>query len=96
MRKEYKFYVYIMASESGTLYTGMTNDLARRNYEHKNNLVEGFSKKYKCHKLIYFEETNNVEEAIKREKQIKNWSRKKKESLIQTKNPTWRDLSDDF
>ena len=85
-----------MASESGTLYTGMTNDLARRNYEHKNNLVEGFSKKYKCHKLIYFEETNNVEEAIKREKQIKNWSRKKKESLIQTKNPTWRDLSDDF
>ena len=96
MRKEYNFYVYIMASESGTLYTGITNDLERRNYEHKNDLIEGFTKKYKCHKLIYFEETNNVEEAIKREKQIKNWSRKKKESLIKTKNPTWKDLSDDF
>ncbi|RJO61859.1 GIY-YIG nuclease family protein [candidate division WS5 bacterium] len=96
MRKEYNFYVYIIASDSGTLYTGITNDLERRNHEHKNNLIEGFCKKYKCHKLIYFEETNNVEEAIKREKQIKNWNRKKKENLIKIKNPTWRDLSDDF
>ena len=85
-----------MASASGTLYTGVTNDLYRRVYEHKNNLIEGFTKKYACHKLIYFEETTDIESAILREKQLKNWNRKKKEFLIATKNPTWKDLSLDW
>jgi len=71
MRTDYRFYVYIIASESGTLYTGVTNNLIKRVYQHKNDLIEGFSKKYRCHKLVYFEETNGIEEAITREKQIK-------------------------
>lgn len=85
-----------MASLSGTLYIGVTNDLYKRVYQHKNNLIEGFTKKYQCHKLIYFEETSDVESAIAREKQLKNWNRKKKEFLIKTKNPRWKDLSDDW
>ena len=82
-----------MASKSGTLYIGVTNNLEKRVYEHKNDLIEGFSKKYQCHKLIYYEETSNIESAIQREKQIKSWNRKKKELLIKSKNPTWKDLS---
>ncbi len=96
MAKNYIFHVHILASESGTLYIGVTNDLVRRIYQHRSDLIEGFSKKYQCHKLVYYEETSDVESAIKREKQIKNWSRKKKEGLIKTKNPTWRDLSGDL
>ena len=68
----------------------------RRVYEHKNNLIEGFTKKYACHKLINFEETTDIESAILREKQLKNWNRKKKEFLIATKNPSWKDLSLDW
>lgn len=82
-----------MASESGTLYTGVTNNLKKRTYEHKNDLIEGLTKKYQCHKLVYFEETSDIESAIQREKQIKNWDRKKKENLIKTKNLSWKDLS---
>jgi putative endonuclease len=93
MKKDYNFYTYIMASESGTLYVGMTNDLERRVYEHKNNLVDGFTKKYSCHKLVYFEQFDYVEDAINREKQIKKWRREKKEFLIRTINPSWKDLS---
>ena len=85
-----------MASLSGTLYIGITNDLYKRVYQHKNGLIEGFTKKYQCHKLVYFEETSDVESAIAREKQLKNWNRKKKEFLIKTKNPHWKDLSDDW
>ena len=91
-----QYFVYIMASFSGTLYTGVTNDLYKRVYQHKNDLIEGFTKKYQCHKLVYFEETGDIEAAILREKQIKGWSRKKKEALIKTKNPKWKDLSDDW
>ncbi len=82
-----------MSSDSGTLYIGVTNNLARRAFEHRNKLVEGFTSKYNCHKLIYFEEYTDVMEAISREKQLKGWSRSKKEKLIKIKNPTWRDLS---
>ena len=85
-----------MASISGTLYLGVTNNLRRRVYEHKNKLFEGFSKKYNCIKLIYFEEYRNINDTIKREKQIKNWNRNKKESLIKKLNPSWIDLSNDW
>jgi putative endonuclease len=88
--------VYIMASLTGTLYIGVTSDLQKRTYQHKNNLIEGFTKKDQCHKLIYFEETSDVESAIAREKQLKKWSRAKKEFLIKTKNPHWKDLSRDW
>ncbi len=91
-----KYYFYIMASKSGTLYSGLTGNLQRRVYQHKNNLIEGFSKKYKCHKLVYFEEYKNVRDALAREKQIKKWRRNKKEKLIKTINPGWRDLSLDY
>jgi putative endonuclease len=85
-----------MASNSGTLYVGVTNNLERRVFEHKTNLIEGFSSKYGCHKLVYFEETTSVEAAITREKQVKKWRREKKAALIKNINPTWRDLSGDF
>ena len=94
--KQHRYFVYIMASESGTLYIGVTNDLYKRTYQHKNGLIDGFTKKYMCHKLIFFEETSDVESAISREKQLKNWNRAKKEFLIKTKNPTWKDLSKDW
>ena len=90
--REYNFYVYILGSISGTLYIGMTNNLFRRMSEHKNKLVEGFSKKYGCDKLLYYEYFEYVENAITREKQLKNWNRKKKEFLIKTQNPHWEDL----
>jgi len=91
-----QYFVYILASESGTLYIGVTNDLYKRVYQHKNNLIEGFTKKYKCHKLVYFEETTDIESAIAREKQLKNWNRSKKEFLIKTKNAGWKDLSKEW
>ena len=82
-----------MASESGTLYLGVTNNLERRVHEHKSNLIEGFSKKYQCHKLLYFEEYTEIEQAIERERQVKKWNRNKKESLIKRINPGWKDLA---
>ncbi|MBI3589092.1 MAG: GIY-YIG nuclease family protein [Candidatus Liptonbacteria bacterium] len=91
-----QYFVYIMASLTGTLYIGVTNDLQKRVYQHKNNLVEGFTKRYQCHKLIYFEETSDVESAIAREKQLKRWNRAKKEFLIKTINPHWKDLNKDW
>ncbi len=91
------YYVYIMASDrNGTLYTGVTKDLKKRAYEHKNDLIEGFTKKYKCHNLVYFKETNSIEEAIKREKQIKKWNRQWKMKLIEDFNPKWKDLYDNI
>jgi putative endonuclease len=77
------------------LYTGVTNDIKRRAYEHRNGLVEGFTKKYHVKYLVYYEEFNDVEYAIRREKQIKGGSRKKKELLVNSSNPTWRDLFED-
>jgi len=91
------YYVYILASKrNGTLYIGVTNDLLRRVYEHKNNLVEGFSKKYKVHMLVFFEQTDSIESAIAREKQIKSWNRKWKLDLIEKNNPDWFDLYNDL
>ncbi|GMU97211.1 GIY-YIG nuclease family protein [Ignavibacterium album] len=88
------YYIYIMTNKSKTLYTGMTNNLNRRVYEHKNKLIEGFTKKYNIDKLIYFELFNNPKDAIRREKQIKGWIRKKKIELIESMNPEWKDLSE--
>ena len=81
-----------MESASGTLYVGFTSGLAKRVWEHKNNVVRGFTNKYQCHKLVYYEATDSFEAALAREKQIKGWGRKKKELLIAKMNPTWQDL----
>jgi putative endonuclease len=85
--------VYILASKrNGTLYTGFTHDLVKRVYEHKNDLVEGFTKSYGVHLLVYYETNGSYEGALQREKQIKEWKRKWKIELIEKVNPTWRDL----
>jgi len=85
--------VYILASKkNGTLYTGVTNDLVRRVYEHKHNLIEGFTKKYNVHRLVYFETTEDINAAIHREKCIKRWKRAWKIELIEKNNPKWEDL----
>jgi putative endonuclease len=87
------YYVYILASRrNGTLYVGVTNDLLRRVYEHKNNLVAGFTRRYGVHLLVYFESTSDVTSAIQREKQIKKWNRAWKFELIERVNPDWKDL----
>jgi len=87
------FYVYILASKrNGTLYIGITNDLLRRVYEHKNKLVKGFTEKYRVDKLVYYEYTDNVLSAIEREKKLKKWNRKWKIRLIESFNPEWKDL----
>ena len=95
---EYKnYYVYILPNKSNkVLYIGVTNDLVRRTFEHKNKLVEGFTKKYNLIKLVYYEVTDNVESAINREKQLKNWHRDWKINLINQFNPKWKDLSEEF
>ena len=90
------YYVYIMNSESGTLYTGVSNNLIRRVRAHKDGTGSEFTSRYKVNRLAYYETTNDVKAAIAREKQIKGWSRGKKLALIRTMNPTWRDLSEDF
>ena len=82
------YYIYILAGKrNGTLYIGVTNNLERRIYEHKNNLLEGFTTKYKVHYLVYYEHTNSIESAIKREKQLKKWNRRWKLELIEKQNP---------
>jgi len=87
------YYVYIMASKrNGTLYIGVTNDLARRVYEHKQGLADGFTKRYKIKYLVYAEAFDDVRMAIQREKTMKHWSRAWKISLIESQNPRWRDL----
>ncbi|MDD5693556.1 MAG: GIY-YIG nuclease family protein [Patescibacteria group bacterium] len=88
-----EYFVYIMTNQSGTLYIGVTNNLEKRVLEHKNELIDGFTKKYNCKKLIYFEQTSDVESAISREKQLKKWRREKKVKLINKLNPSWEDLS---
>jgi putative endonuclease len=90
-----QYYVYIMTNRSvTTLYTGVTNDLERRVYEHKHGLVNGFTKRYKVTRLVYYEATDDVRSAIEREKQLKGWLRQRKVALIESVNPRWRDLGD--
>nr|VFJ76837.1 MAG: putative endonuclease [Candidatus Kentron sp. FW] len=85
--------VYILASKrNGTLYTGVTTDLIRRVWEHKNNMIEGFTKKYQVHRLVYFESCQDMDSAIAREKQLKKWHRGSKLTLIEKMNPDWKDL----
>jgi putative endonuclease len=92
-----RYFVYIIANRKhGVLYTGITNDLKRRLYEHRNKLIPGFSRKYNLSILLYYEETNDINSAIQREKQIKGWLRSKKIALIESKNPKWEDLSKDW
>ncbi len=91
------YYVYILENwNNKVIYTGVTNNLERRLFEHKNKLIKGFSKKYNVNKLVYFEETNNVESAILREKEIKKWRREKKDRLVESINKTWEDLSEEW
>lgn len=93
MIKGNQYYVYILATEGNTaVYTGVTNDLIRRIYEHKNNVVKGFTQRYNVHKLVYYESGEDIIATIEREKQIKSWVRKKKVELINAFNPDWHDL----
>ena len=93
----HQFWVYILSNEShSVLYIGVTNDLYRRYLEHKNGMVEGFTQKYRCHSLLYYEYYTDVEEAIAREKELKGWSRKKKETLIKSVNPNFWNLAVDL
>jgi putative endonuclease len=94
MRK--RFWVYIMSSKSGTLYTGMTNSLDRRVFEHKHHLIRGFTAKYDCLRLVYFEEWSDPRSAIAHETRIKSWTRAKKIALIETLNPHWNDLAENW
>ena len=87
------YFIYIMSNTSKTLYFGVTNDIRRRIYEHKNKLIEGFTKKYNITKLVYYESCNNINDAIRREKQLKNWHRQWKINLIEATNKEWKDLS---
>ena len=89
-----EYYVYLMTnSNKNVLYTGVTNDLVRRVYEHKNHLDKGsFTDRYNIEYLVYFESTSDVAAAIEREKQIKGWNRKRKDKLVASKNPNWDDL----
>ena len=91
-----QYYVYIMTNSSKTLYKGVTNNLNRRVYEHKNKLIQGFTAKYNITKLVCFEIFNDINQAIAREKQIKGWLRKKKINLIESVNPEWDDLSQEW
>ena len=91
------FYVYILASRrNGTLYVGATDDLVRRVFEHKNSLVDGFTKRYNVNRLVYYEQSDSKEGALIREKQIKEWHRKWKLELIEKTNPEWKDLYNDI
>ena len=88
-----QYYVYILtSSKNGTLYIGVTANLVKRVYEHKQGFISSFTKKYKIHKLVYFETTTDIKEAIQREKQLKKWQRQWKIDLIEKHNPNWQDL----
>jgi putative endonuclease len=87
------YYVYIMASRSRVLYTGVTNDLARRVDEHKRGVNDGFTSRYRITRLVYFEEFADIRDAIAREKEIKSWTRMRRTGLIEQRNPFWQDLT---
>src|SRR6185437_10818975 len=92
--KEHEYFVYIMCSRSGTLYIGMTNSIYRRALEHKRGEIEGFASKYQCTRLVYYESFDDVLKAIRREKQLKGWTRAKKIALIESRNPRWEDFAE--
>jgi len=96
MQRRNRYYVCIMTNNSGTLYVGMTNNIKKRVYEHKNKLIDGFTKKYNISRLLYFETFGNSYSAIAREKTIKGWLRKKKIELLSQTNPHWKDISQDW
>ncbi|NIR00113.1 MAG: GIY-YIG nuclease family protein [Gemmatimonadales bacterium] len=90
------YYVYIIANKSGMLYTGVTNDLARRMAEHKGKSLPGYASRYNIRRLVYYEATDDIGAAIAREKTIKGWLRARKVALIESVNPDWRDLTEDW
>ncbi len=92
----YKFWVYILSSGSGTLYVGVTGFFERRIYQHKYDTIEGFTQKYQCHRLVYYESHQDVQVAIAREKQVKRWRREKKIALIEKFNSRWQDLAENW
>jgi putative endonuclease len=92
-----EYYIYLLTNwNNKIMYVGMTNNLQRRIYEHKEKSVKGFTEKYNVNKLVYFEQTSDVEAALNREKEIKKWRRGKKNSLVENVNPEWKDLSENF
>ncbi len=95
--RDYNYYVYIITnSNNRVMYIGVTNDLERRLYEHKNKLADGFTKRYNISKLVYYEHTTDIYSAITREKQLKGWNRSRKNALVETMNPEWKDLSEEW
>ena len=91
--REYHFFVYILTSYNGNaMYIGVTSDLIRRVYEHKSGMIEGFTKQYRVHQLVYFEQFEDVRAALEREKQLKKWSRAKRNGLVETANPEWKEI----
>ena len=95
--KDYNYYVYILTNfNNKVMYIGVTNNLEGRLYEHKNGIFDGFTNKYNVKKLVYFVETNNIIEAIQREKEIKKWRREKKNLLVEMQNKEWKDISDNW
>ena len=97
MHQRKNYYLYILTSKrNGALYIGVTNSLIRRIYEHKHDLVDGFTKKYSIHNLVYYETYDSINTAISREKQVKKWNRKWKIGLIEKDNPDWRDLYEEL
>jgi putative endonuclease len=96
MAAENRYFVYLMTNwNDRVMYVGVTNDLTRRLYEHKNKLVSGFTEKYNVNKLVYFEETDDVNSALAREKEIKKWRREKKNALVVRVNSAWKDLAEE-
>ena len=91
------YYIYLLTNwNNKVMYVGITNDLERRIYEHKEKVVKGFTEKYNVTKLVYYEQTSDIVAALNREKEIKKWRREKKDRLVKNTNPQWRDLSKDF
>jgi putative endonuclease len=94
--RDYRFFVYILASKSRVIYVGMTNDLVLRVFQHKNGRCKGFTQRYKVNRLVYFESYRYVNSAIEREKELKGWRREKRVALIESINPLWEDLARDW
>lgn len=96
MKKEHSYYVYIMASGTSVLYIGVTSNLLKRVYQHKNHIFQGFTDRYRCHKLVHIEQFSNIYDALSREKHMKRWNRMKKVDLINIDNPQWNDLAEEW